>query len=128
MYSENSATAGHAVEEIFKTIDYYLEEYKDTGDLKYQNEAQSLLNKVCLYARNAGNSKGDNLHENDTCNTIAEQINTRFIAAQKITMIGNLSILTCMEPFLREYLPRKIKSAGNINLNGCTFQKVLISN
>lgn len=126
MYSENSATAGHAVEEIFKTIDYYLEEYKDTGDLKYQNEAQSLLNKVCLYARNAGNSKGDNLHENDTCNTIAEQINTRFIAAQKNNHDWESLDIDLHGAFFSENISlEKIKSAGNINLNGCTFQKGL---
>ena len=126
MYSENSATAGHAVEEIFKTIDYYLEEYKDTGDLKYQNEAQSLLNKVCLYARNAGNSKGDNLHENDTCNTIAEQINTRFIAAQKNNHDWESLVIDLHGAFFTEKVSiNKIRSVNNLKLNGCTFKKGL---
>lgn len=126
MYSKNSAVAENAVEEIFKTIDSYLEEYKNTGDIKNQTEAQDLLNKVCLYARNAGASKNSKKHENDTCNTIAKQINKRLIDANKTNHDWESLDIDLRGAFFSENISlEKIKSAGNINLNGCTFQKGL---
>lgn len=123
MYSENSAVAEYAVEEIFKTIDSYLEEYKNTGDSKYQKEAQSLLNKVCRYAQNAGNSKGANLHENDTCNVIAEQINTRLITADKNDHNWESLIIDLQGAFFSKKVSMEnIKSLDNLKLDGCTFQ------
>lgn len=105
MYSKNSAVAENAVEEIFKTIDSYLEEYKNTGDIKNQTEAQDLLNKVCLYARNAGASKNSKKHENDTCNTIANKSTNDSSTPTKLITIGSLSILTCVEPFSQRISP-----------------------
>lgn len=126
MYSENSAVAEYAVEEIFKTIDSYLEEYKNTGDSEYQKEAQSLLNKICRYAQNAGKSNGDNPHENDTCNTIAEQINTRFITAQKNNHDWESLVIDLRGAFFTEKVSiNKIKSVNNLKLDGCTFKKGL---
>lgn len=123
MYSEDSAVAEHAVEEIFKTIDFYLEEYKNTGDLEYQTEAQNLLNKVCRYAQNAGNSNGANLHENDTCNAIAEQINTRLIAANKNDHDWESLVIDLRGAFFtKEVSIENIKSVNNLKLDECTFQ------
>lgn len=126
MYSEDSAVAEHAVEEIFKTIDFYLEEYKNTGDIKHQTEAQDLLNKVCLYARNAGISNGANLHENDTCNAIAKQINTRLITANKNGHDWESLVIDLCGAFFTEKVSiNKIKSVNNLKLDGCTFKKGL---
>lgn len=126
MYSENSAVAEYAVEELFKTIDSYLEEYKNTGDSKYQKEAQSLLNKVCRYAQNAGKSNGANPHENDTCNTIAEQVNTRFITAPKNNHDWESLVIDLRGAFFTEKVSiNKIKSVNNLKLDGCTFKKGL---
>jgi hypothetical protein len=123
MYSENSAVAEHAVEEIFKTIDFYLEEYKNTGDIKHQTEAQDLLNKVCLYARNAGISNGANLHENDTCNAIAKQINTRLIAADKNDHDWESLVIDLRGAFFSKKVSiENIKSLENLKLNECKFQ------
>lgn len=123
MYSEDSAVAEHAVEEIFKTIDFYLEEYKNTGDLKDQTEAQDLLNKVCLYARNAGISNGANLHENDTCNAIAKQINTRLIAADKNNHDWESLVIDLRGAFFSKKVSiENIKSIKNLKLDGCEFQ------
>lgn len=126
MHSTYSAVAEKAVEEIFKEIDFYLEEYKNTGDTKYQKEAQDLLDKTCIYARNAGGSKGSKKYENDTCNTIAKQINKRLIDASKNSHDWESLDIDLHGAFFSENVAlENIKSAGNINLNGCTFQKGL---
>ena len=127
MYSRESAVAEHAVEEIFKTIDFYLEEYKNTGDIKHQTEAQKLLNKVCLYARNAGVSKGSQKHENDTCNTIAKQINERLTDANKTNHDWESLDIDLHGAFFTEKVSIKnIKSIKNLNLDGCKFQDGLL--
>lgn len=123
MYSKDSAVAEKAVEEIFKEIDFYLEEYKNTGDIKHQTEAQDLLNKVCLYARNAGISNGANLHENDTCNAIAKQINTRFIATNENGYDWESLVIDLRGAlFSKKVSIENIKSIKNLKLDGCKFQ------
>lgn len=126
MHSTYSAVAEKAVEEIFKEIDFYLEEYKNTGDTKYQKEAQDLLDRTCIYARNAGGSKGSKKYENDTCNTIAKQINKRLIDASKTNHDWESLDIDLQGAFFSEKVSiNKIKSVNNLKLDGCTFKKGL---
>lgn len=126
MYSPHSAVAEDAVEEIFKEIDFYLEEYKNTEDIKHQTEAQDLLNKVCLYARNAGASKGSKKHENDTCNTIVKQINKRLIDTSNTNHDWESLDIDLQGAFFTEKVSiNNIKSVNNLKLDGCTFEKGL---
>lgn len=121
MFSENIPAAISSVYTLCGIADEWANDYTKNKKDSARKEVQSIINTLCSYIRECGTE----LHTTEVCKTILNEINNRISTSENgysdwSAYLINLENSTFKSPFIFN----NIKSAGNIKIDGATFESI----